>query len=99
MSDAESTLRFAITSGVTNGWDKGPYVISDEVFKKIFEPHLIWAITDYLKELNNNEDELVKAAKELIADIRSKPNDTRYATHIKRLEDVIKQLNTLGHER
>lgn len=52
MSEAENTLRYAIMTGIINSAGEPPRAIEEEIFKRIFEPHLIWAITDYLKELN-----------------------------------------------
>lgn len=46
---------------------------------------------------------LVKALEDLIADIKSKPNDTRYATHIKKAEHALslysQSMNTEDHAR
>jgi len=53
MSDAEATVKFAIFDGITSNWHKkdDPKIIRDAVFTKIFEPHLKWAIEEYLDEL------------------------------------------------
>jgi len=56
MTDAEATVRFAIFSGITSIWHKESdpnfaAIIRDAVFTKIFEPHLKWAIEEYLEEL------------------------------------------------
>lgn len=56
MSDAESTVKFAIFDGVISNWHKKSdpkfaEIIRDEVFNKLFEPHLKWAVKEYLNEL------------------------------------------------
>ena len=56
MSDAEATVKFAIFDGITSNWHKKDdpkfaEIIRDSVFEKIFEPHLKWAIEEYLDEL------------------------------------------------
>jgi hypothetical protein len=56
--------------------------------KKTIE-RALWYYRTYFKP---NEENIVNAAIALVADIRSKPNDTRYTIHIKRLEDAIKAL-------
>jgi len=55
MSDAESTVKFAIFSAITSNWHKKndpkfAEIIRDAVFTKIFEPHLKWAVEEYLKQ-------------------------------------------------
>jgi len=56
MSDAEATIKFAIFDGITSNWHKNndpkfAEIIRDAIFTKIFEPHLKWAIEEYLDEL------------------------------------------------
>jgi len=56
MTDSEATVKFAIFSAITSTWHKKndpnfAKIISDAVFTKIFEPHLKWAIEEYLEEL------------------------------------------------
>ena len=56
MSDAEATVKFAIFDGITSNWHKKDdpkfmEIMRDEIFSKIFEPHLKWAIEEYLDEL------------------------------------------------
>ena len=57
MSDAESTVKFAIFDAITSNWHKKSdpkfaEILRDEVFTKIFEPHLKWAVDEYLQELS-----------------------------------------------
>jgi len=60
MTDAESTVKFAIFNAIVSNWHrKNDYkfaeIIRNEIFSKIFEPHLIWAIEEYLEELKQQK--------------------------------------------
>jgi len=46
---------------------------------------------EYAKQQNN---ELLEALKGLVNDVKNKPNDTRYATHIKIAEAAIKKASS-----
>ncbi len=53
-SDAEETIKFAIFSGIIDTWYlQQPEKTRDAIFKKLFEPHLKWAIDEYLKEMKD----------------------------------------------
>ena len=56
MTDAESTVKFAIFNGIVDQWHKKndpkfAEIIRDKVFESLFAPHLKWAVEEYLKEL------------------------------------------------
>lgn len=50
---------------------------------------------EYLDESPSDVSVLVEALEYLIKDIKRKPNDTRYATAIKKAEDALAQYSTL----
>ena len=54
MTDAEATVKFAIFDAVSSNMHKNnAMIIRDEVFNKIFESHLRWAVKEYLEEIEN----------------------------------------------
>lgn len=58
MSDAESTVKFAIFDAIVSCWhlknnDNFSEVVRDKVFELIFDPHLKWAVEDYLNEIRS----------------------------------------------
>ena len=60
MTDSESTIKFAIFDAIVSNWHKKndhefAEVVRDKVFEKIFEPHLKWAIEEYLEELKQQK--------------------------------------------
>lgn len=58
MSDAESTVKFAIFDAIVGNWhkkDETTFVtdVRNAIFDKIFEPHLRWAIQEHLNTIEN----------------------------------------------
>lgn len=50
--DAEATIKFAIFSAISDNYHKNnPTLLRDKIFERIFEPHLKWAIEEYIKIL------------------------------------------------
>ena len=57
MSDAEATIKHCILSGIIQNWhkkDSQEYasLTQQEIFDKLFDSTTIWAIEEYIEELN-----------------------------------------------
>lgn len=55
VTDAEATVKFAINDAIVFHWDKRwrpdfAAILKEEIFKKIFADHLVWAVKKYIQE-------------------------------------------------
>ncbi len=61
MSNAESTIKFAILNGmtkrahITGASAKYTEIYQEDIFESLFHPSTRWAIEEYLKELTNKK--------------------------------------------
>lgn len=61
MTDAETTVRFAILSGIVDQWHKKDdprfaEILAESVFNYLFAPHLKWATEEYVKQISNPDN-------------------------------------------
>lgn len=61
MSDAESTVKFAIFDAIVSQWhrkNETDFVneVRNAIFDKIFEPHLRWALEEHLQVLKSDNE-------------------------------------------
>jgi hypothetical protein len=50
MTDAEATIKQSILMGMTDEFRATPEKTVDNILKRLFEPHVIWSIKEYLIE-------------------------------------------------
>lgn len=60
MSNAESTVKFAILNGLIQNWHRKnepnfSEIAQQEIFENLFAPHLKWAVEEYLTELSQTK--------------------------------------------
>lgn len=60
MTDAESTIKHVILSGIIQNWHKKneqnyAELTQQEIFERLFDPTTIWAVEEYVEELKKSK--------------------------------------------
>lgn len=56
MTDAEATIKHCLLSGHIDAIGKSPGQIKEIIFNSLFDKATIWAVKEYLQELENKKD-------------------------------------------
>lgn len=69
MTEAESTVKYAIFDAIVNRWHRKGETswasdVRNDIFDKIFEPHLRWALKEHLDTLENKKEKPINEARQ-----------------------------------
>jgi len=91
---SKEDLKTEIYQGVGHAsmcWTETPMGVFDDSEATIVSEKILSASMQYAENQNH---ELLETLKGLVNDVKSKPNDTRHATHLKIAEAVIKKASS-----